>query len=188
MAQQLRQTISFIVFFSLLTVIFALPMFASTLSSTDSASVDINYTLPYPGLLPDNPLYVFKAIRDKIVSILISDPKNKAEFDLLQADKRLSAAFALSKKQPANGQLVVTTISKGENYFSEAVGQATLAHSEGIEVNGLIDRLGNAAEKHQQIILGIENGLSKKDSEQLALEATRVVHFLSQAKKIRSQK
>src|SRR5690348_4919601 len=113
MVQQLRQTISFIVFFSLLTVIFALPMFASTLSSSDSASADINYTLPYAGLLPDNPLYIFKAIPDKIVSILISDPKNKAEFDLLQADKRLSAAFALSKEHPANGQLVVTTISKG---------------------------------------------------------------------------
>lgn len=188
MAYKARQTISFIVFFILLTVIFALPMFASPLTSTDSAAIDINYSLPYPGLLPDNPLYIFKAVRDKIVSILIADPKNKAQFDLLQADKRLSAAFTLSKQQPVKGQLVVDTVSKGENYFSDAVGQAKLAHDEGIEVNGLIDQLENAAQKHQQVILGIENGLPKKDSEQLVLEAKRVANFISQAKKIRSQK
>jgi len=188
MGQQIRQTLSFAVFFILLTVIFALPLFASPLVSSGSAATDINYSLPYPGLLPDNPLYVLKAVRDKIVSMLISDPKSKAEFDLLQADKRLSGAFVLSKQYPVKGQLVVDTISKGENYFSFALGQAKLAHDQGVEVNGLLDQLENAAGKHEQVILGIESGLSKKDSEQLAFEAKRVSDFISQAKKIRSQK
>src|SRR3989344_6985739 len=61
-------------------------------TATDSATDQVEeYTLPYPGILPDNLLYPIKVFRDRIVSFLISDPLKKAEFNLLQADKRLQA-------------------------------------------------------------------------------------------------
>jgi hypothetical protein len=58
--------------------------------ATGSASIEnVEYYLPYPGLLPDNPLYYLKAIRENIQKFFISDPLRKAQFDLLQANKTL---------------------------------------------------------------------------------------------------
>ncbi len=49
----------------------------------------IVYMLPYPGILPTHPLYFLKSLRDKVIEMLISDPLNKSEFYVLQADKKL---------------------------------------------------------------------------------------------------
>ena len=40
----------------------------------------VKYELPYPGILPDNPLYFLKQIRDWIMERLITDPLKKIEF------------------------------------------------------------------------------------------------------------
>ena len=68
----------------------------SGLSATGAAAVMTptptpNYLLPYPGMLPDNPLYMLKAMRDRVINFLIADSQKKAEFYLLQSDKRLNA-------------------------------------------------------------------------------------------------
>lgn len=184
MNMQLRQSILFLFSLLLLTAVFALPLFADDASSTPSATV-VDYSLPYPGILPDNPLYIIKAMRDKFVSFFISDPKEKAAFDLLQADKRIAAAFALSKERPSNGQLVVQTVSKGENYFSEAMGQAAVAQKQGEEINGLIGQLKDAANKHEELIIGIKNSVPEKGSEELTGELKRVAEFQKQVIKLR---
>ena len=46
----------------------------------------IAYNLPYPGLLPDNPLYLAKVVRDRIADFLIL--------------KRLSFIFYIPIKEP----------------------------------------------------------------------------------------
>lgn len=186
MIQYFKQTALFVFFFTLLLIVFALPLSAQE-STPSVMEVTVDYSLPYPGILPDNPLYICKAVRDRVISWFISDPKQKAEFDLLLADKRLSGAFALSKEQPVQGKLIVQTISKGENYFSEAIAQATVAHRQGEEINGLLGQLNDAAKKHLQVIKGIENSLQKKDSEQLQLEATRTEQFIKQVTELRSR-
>ncbi|MBI3576483.1 hypothetical protein HY086_00365, partial [Candidatus Gottesmanbacteria bacterium] len=58
----------------------------------------VEYLLPYPGILPDNPLYFLKAARDKIIEFLIADPVRKAEFYILQSDKRLGMTSMLLEK------------------------------------------------------------------------------------------
>ncbi|MGH7246372.1 MAG: DUF5667 domain-containing protein [Candidatus Levyibacteriota bacterium] len=123
---------------------------AQTPSVAPTSGIMVQYDLPYPGLLPDSPLYGLKVFRDKLVSLLISDPLKKTEFDLLQADKRLSGAIALSQKGSSENQLVVSTISKGENYFNDALKSARDARKQGLEVNALVDRLKNASAKHEQ--------------------------------------
>src|SRR5260370_38981843 len=85
-------TISYTIF--IFMFIFGLPVFAKT--ATDSSKMD--YQLPYPGILPDNPLYELNALRDRIYGFLISDPLKKSEFDLLQADKRLAVGISLFNK------------------------------------------------------------------------------------------
>src|SRR5690242_14285884 len=56
-----------------------------------------DYTMPYPGLLPDSPLYSLKVFRDRVISFFISDPLKRSSFDLLQADKRLEGAYYLQQ-------------------------------------------------------------------------------------------
>src|SRR3989344_5431146 len=89
------------------------------ISETPEIKKSVEYNLPYPGLLPDSPFYSLKSLRDKIVSFLISSPLKKAEFNLLQADKRLNAGLYLFNSAKQNGgdkdakkiNLAIVTIS-----------------------------------------------------------------------------
>jgi hypothetical protein len=133
----------------------------SVLKSSASAQEDApnvtsmdDYTLPYPGILPDNPLYILKTVRDRLVGMLISDPVKKSAFDLLQADKRLQSGIYLIDKSK-NYLLAETTISKGENYFEDALSRISDAKKQGMDVNTIESNLANAAKKHQQVILGL---------------------------------
>jgi hypothetical protein len=120
--------------------------------TTDIASDQIDdYPLPYPGLLPDNPLYIIKTFRDKIVSILISNPEKKAEFDLLQADKRLQAGVFLIQKSNKY-DLAEQTISKGQNYLEESLMKENEAKKQGMDIGALQDKLKKATKKHRDII------------------------------------
>ena len=113
--------------------------------ASPSASPSIEYFLPYPGLLPDHPLYPIKAIRDKMLSVLISDPVKRVEFNLLMADKRLNMGILLSEK--GKEALAETTVSKAEKYFLDAAeGFARLPRE---SANGtLLDRLVRSGQKH----------------------------------------
>lgn len=116
----------------------------------------IQYEIPYPGLLPDNPLYYLKAIRDNILKFLISDPLKKTEFSLLQADKRLGSAKLLLDK--GKTELSITTLSKSGNYFDDAISNIQKAKKEGEDINATIDQLLKASQKHQEIILEMQKG------------------------------
>ena len=63
-------------------------------ASSSGKIIQIQYELPYPGILPDNPLYFLKAIRDNVLGFFITDPLKKADYSLLMADKRLQSAKA----------------------------------------------------------------------------------------------
>src|SRR5258708_61565 len=70
---------------------------------------EIQYELPYPGILPDNPLYFLKTFRDTIVLFLISEPWKKADFDLQQADKLVNASIYLSNEKQVNDTVISST-------------------------------------------------------------------------------
>jgi len=56
------------------------------------------YELPYPGITPENPLYIFKQLRDQIKEFLIRDSLEKANFLLVSSDKRAHIALILMQK------------------------------------------------------------------------------------------
>lgn len=56
------------------------------------------YELPYPGITPENPLYIFKQARDRVQQFLIRDNLPKAEFLLTSSDKRAHIALLLIEK------------------------------------------------------------------------------------------
>lgn len=105
------------------------------------------YLLPYPGVLPDHPLYALKVIRDRILDVLIVDPVRKAEFYLLQGDKRLNMSiFLVAQGKPVLAEQVV---SKGEKYMMQAVNGLATVKASGKEVPGyLMDRLEKSLAKH----------------------------------------
>lgn len=119
-----------------------------------------NYSLPYPGILPDNKLYFTKVIRDKLISFLISDPLKKAEFDLLVADKRLAAGFYLAEK--GNFKLAETTISKGENYFHDAINKTREAKKQGMSVTFITTKLSEASKKHKEVLKELQDKSPKE--------------------------
>ena len=158
-------------------------VYAQELSS-ESAGLNptqkVEYTLPYPGILPDNPLYPLKAFRDRMVSMLIADPVKKALFNLLQADKRLqSAVYLLYHSDEKHIQLAETTISKGENYFEEAVSQIETARSRGRDVKAELRELSIAAKKHEEVIRELQEQVPSSEKQTFANLLQRIVRIQS---------
>lgn len=119
--------------------------------STTPMPKPVQYELPYPGMLPNNPLYVLKQARDWILDKLIMDPVKKTEFYILQGDKRLAMGMLLSTS--GNGVLSEQTISKGEKYMNNAVQTLLAMKTQGKDVPAYItDHLTQALAKHTEVI------------------------------------
>lgn len=160
-------------------IFFPQTVFAETMSLKEiplspSPKPAIGYELPYPGVLPDSPLYFLKVVRDKIVSLLTSDPLKKAEFDLLTSDKRLNSAVYLFKKGESKYDLAEQTISKGENYLEDAIKQVELAKTQGLPVSNILSNLYLAAQKHEEVIKSLINQTSGKIKDSLILDEKRM--------------
>lgn len=140
----------------LLTAFSGQSVFAQTPTATPSK---IQYDLAYPGMLPDNPFYKLKVLRDKIEENLISGPKQKIEFYLLQTDKGILATAILIDKH--NIPLAKETALKAENNYSLLTGQ--LNNLDGASSTSLLNKLETASLKHQEILLSIINRVPQKD-------------------------
>ena len=136
-----------------------------------------DYSLPYPGILPDNRLYFLKATRDKIIGMLIADPLKKVEFDSLTADKRLSSGIYLLLSDEKNYSLATSTISKGENYFVDAISNIQQAKKQGIGVSETRARLSDTLKKHQEILKSLETKFSGNTKGDIQREEKRVEQF-----------
>ncbi len=109
------------------------------------------YNLPYPGLLPDSPLYVTKIIRDRITDFLTRDNLKKAELYLLYSDKRVAMSLALAQK--GKNQLAIDTFTKGEKYFLKIPGLLTSAKKQGGQApSNFIETLKLSNAKHKELI------------------------------------
>ena len=144
--------------------------------ATESSKPVIDeYPLPYPGILPDNPLHFLKALRDRIILMLISDPIKEAEFNLLTSDKRIYAAQLLSDK--GKGELALTTLSKSNNYFHNAVSSAAEAKKMGKDIDTVLDTMKKSIIKHQEVLSLMEKKVGKDFSNQLRAEDARMSEF-----------
>lgn len=175
----MRKIIGILTSFLLLIFIFGKPVLAQeATSSSDTQDVlgvqTVDYTLAYPGLLPDNPLYPLKALRDKIVGFLIADPIKKAEFDVLQADKRLEASWMLYQKRPLQENLVIDTLAKGENYFAEGIDQVTFAKKQGQVTTDILGTMETSNKKHLEIINDMQAQASGELRGKFAQQKSRV--------------
>lgn len=106
----------------------------------------VDYYLPYPGILPDHPLYWLKMMRDRVGLVLTTGETAKAEKLLLYADKRLGAAWALieGNKVP----LGVSTLTKAEKYLEEAWNKGKNLPFQ--------PKLSKAVKKHLEVLTGLK--------------------------------
>jgi hypothetical protein len=126
----------------------------SPASPTNNKPIEINYELAYPGsILPDNPLWQIKALRDKLWLAFTFNSSKKAELLLLFADKRLAASNILF----ADGkpELAFSTLTKGEKYLESAEDITKANRKKGLDTREFDAKLASAALKHRQVIGGI---------------------------------
>lgn len=161
---------------------------ATESSEPSTVKKSLEYTLPYPGILPDNPLYSLKMLRDRIVGILISDPLKKAEFGLLQTDKRLNTGIYLLNKDKSKASLAQSTISKGENYFEEAIKNVKEAKKQGMDTNDIVRRLSDSSYKHQEVLRMLRQKASKDLKESFMSLEKRVEGLKKQVESLKPKK
>jgi len=123
-----------------------------------SPKPEIQYYLPYPGILPDHPLYPLKMVRDRIWLWLTTNSLRKVEVLLLFADKRLGAGKALIEGNKVS--LGLTTIEKAEKYLERAVNQLEREKTKGPELGKLGEKLKTASQKHEEIIAELKENLT----------------------------
>ncbi|KKR88455.1 MAG: hypothetical protein UU37_C0003G0029 [Candidatus Gottesmanbacteria bacterium GW2011_GWA2_41_12] len=127
----------------------------------------INYQLPFPGILPDHPLYFLKTVRDRILDTFTGQPMEKVKFDLLMADKRL----AMSQELVAKGKydLAVTTVSKGEKYLLKSSQELIKLKKENKDISGVvIEKVLTSSMKHQEVINSLMVGLGGEQKQSLS--------------------
>jgi len=110
----------------------------------------VEYILPYPGILADNPFYFLKMIRDRVWGFLIHDPLKNSRWCLLMADKRIWASQMLMEK--GKFDLAVSTATKAEKYLEKAVDKVYQAKKMGNEDRALLEKIGRASLKHKEIL------------------------------------
>lgn len=155
---------------------------------TPTPSQTISYTLPFPGMLPDNPFYFLKSLRDNVIGWLISDNLKKAQFDLLQADKRLESGVYLIQESKSETPLALSTISKGENYMSESIVKAQQAALTDSNANDVVQQLRTATRKHAEVLAGLSTTVPSSQKSTLQALQQRVNDLIKQADAIKLKK
>lgn len=131
------------------------------------------YILPYPGILPDHPLYFLKRLRDQILERLIVDPVRKIEFYMLQADKSVNTGLFLAAKE--SEALASESLTRGQAYLDQAVRAAAALKAQGKEVPPyLVERFTNAGAKYEEVLMDL---ISRASQTQKAVLTSLVESF-----------
>lgn len=133
--------------------------------ATTEAKV-VEYYLPYPGILPDSPLYKLKAIRDKVRLLITYDEGTKAKLELEYADKRINAALALAEGNKRS--LAITTATKAEKYLESSTNRVLKLIKLGRDEKSLLLTLEKAAAKHGEILVLMGTGTGDEQDQALA--------------------
>jgi hypothetical protein len=177
-----RVSFSIIVFFVAvyITLATAYAQVASSTAMQQPEPTPLAYQLPYPGMLPDNPLYFLKALRDKLTVFFLSKPLDKADFNLLQSDKNVEASYLLVTQEAGKTDLALTTFSQGQDYFEEGINQSVDAKKQGYSITEMSKKLAAANQKHIQILHAIEQQIGKNDTQVFQTETQRAKTFTKQ--------
>lgn len=126
----------------------------TTKEPQETTQIKVEYVLPYPGVLPDHPLYMVKRLRDFVLEKIIAEPVRKGEFYILQGDKRLQMSVMLLES--GKRELAETTTSKAEKYMEKAVDTLLGYQQTGSVIPPyIIDKITKSLAKHEEVIGGM---------------------------------
>jgi hypothetical protein len=152
----------FVLFFTFTTTI---PVLSQAPISVGESSVI--YELPYPGILPDHPLYFVKQLRDNLLEFLTRDNLKKAELYLLTSDKHLVMSTQLANKD--KHELAINTLRKGERYFQKIVPILQASKKQGVRPSDdLMRQIQNSSIKHRDTIEEFMSSFPQGNSETLS--------------------
>ncbi len=153
-------------------------LYSQTISLSDRKVI---YELPFPGILPDNPLYPVKMVRDRLLDLITRDNIKKAELYFLYSDKR--AAMAISLTNIGKAKLAISTLTKGEKYSEKIPNLLKNAKEQGVTPSeNLLYKLKLSNDKHREIIETIAKQIpqgQEKDIEYLLNLNSKVKKDLS---------
>lgn len=112
----------------------------------------IDYPLPYPGILPDKPFFFIKEFRDKIWEITTLNPYKKTEFYLMQADKKLSSALVLFNSDTKCSE---KTAASSLDYLEKAINQEAIAKNSPGNLLELSQKIIQSSIKQTEMIEGL---------------------------------
>jgi len=124
---------------------------------------DVSYVLPYPGMLPDNPLYFLKEIRDKVVGWLITDPVRKVEYLLLMSDKRVNSAVMLINK--GEEEVGAETLNGAMSYLEETKGGVERLKNDSLDYKTVGNKVVLATKKYGQELMKVEKNTKRVNEE-----------------------
>lgn len=132
----------------------------------------VDYELPYPGILPSSPFYTLKLIREGISDLLISDPVEKSNFYLFQADKRVAAFVLLFEN--GEEQLGEETLSKGIDYLEKSVEKMEDAKKGQADVMDVYGKINSSLKKQKEEIEKNKETKNEEISQKLIKDYERV--------------
>jgi hypothetical protein len=132
--------------------------------------------LPYPGLLPDSPLWPLNAAKDRIWLFLTRDHIKKANLLRLLADERIGMAYVLAQKNKVS--LSISVAMKAEKYLKESYEEQKKAEELGINTKSLLLDLAESSSRHTKVLESIKELLpdSARSSLDKVIDFSKMVH------------
>lgn len=165
---------------ALLGICFMFPLaFAqeATPLTPNASPPSVEYALPYPGILPDHPLYFLKVIRDRILTFLITNPVRKVEFHILMADKQLNMGIFLLEKGKAAP--AVSVVERGIGHLKEAERYLFEVPAGNTHIGSLKDRWEKSLMKQKEMITQMQTVTTLNEKQRLTT-TLRELELLSQ--------
>ncbi len=117
---------------------------------------NISFSNYYRGnILPDNPLWSLKVLRDRLWILVTTDPKKKSELYLLLSEKRLGSAVYLFLNKKTD--LALSVLTKAEKYLESSYELERIASRDGKNTSDLALAISNASLFHRRIIENVMN-------------------------------
>lgn len=157
----------------LLSFFIVVPSFFYIINSSYSQAITLSekkviYDLPYAGILPDNPMYFFKQIRDSVLEFTTRDQMKKAEMLLLSSDKKIHMAQLLSKK--GKNKLVLETLTHAEKQFIKIPELVQSSKSQGVgPKEGFVYRLKLSNVKHREVMEELIKDLPQGEEKEMQI-------------------
>ena len=146
----------------------------SVASPSAAPTVTLDYTMPFPGILPDHPLYKIKLFRDKILLSFTRDPIKKVNLQLLMSDKQVIMGGLLWEKGKAD--LAVDTFTKSEKGLLTVVMSLVELKKTSFPPAGLVDKVELSAKKHEELISNLITQVSEETKKKELGKALEITH------------